>query len=187
VTPRHVVLAVATLAVLAMGLYLFKEVRATPATANVVARPRPAPAVADHAPEVHPPDPRGLTAAVMSRRPREVVPPTPVQTPVRSEPPQPTGDPIADELARPNPKLDAVMSEANKAYDRGDFDEAKGIAIKVLAKDPANVRMLRIVVSSSCIDGDSTEAQRHYLQLPAPDRQQMKVRCARYGVTFDER
>jgi hypothetical protein len=85
-----------------------------------------------------------------------------------------------------NPKLDAVMSEANKAYDRGDFDDAKGIALKVLTKDPANIRMRRIVVSSACIDGDSTEAQKHYLQLPPSDREQMKVRCARYGVSFND-
>ena len=46
------------------------------------------------------------------------------------------------------------MSEANKAYDRGDFDDARTIAMQVLAIDPTNVRMLRIMVSAACIDGD---------------------------------
>ena len=78
------------------------------------------------------------------------------------------------------------MSEANKAYDRGDFGEAKDIARKVLASDPGNVRMLRIVVSASCIEGESVEAQQAYLKLPTADREQMKVRCARYGVSFNE-
>src|SRR5690606_12079360 len=39
-------------------------------------------------------------------------------------------------------KIDAIMNEANKAYDRGDLDEAKAIARKVLATSPNNVRML---------------------------------------------
>jgi len=46
------------------------------------------------------------------------------------------------------------------------------------------VRMLRIMVSASCIDGDAAVAQAHYGKLPASDQEQMKVRCARYGVTF---
>jgi hypothetical protein len=31
------------------------------------------------------------------------------------------------------------------------------------------------------------EAQKYYLLLPGPDREQMKVRCDRYGVTFNEK
>ncbi len=61
------------------------------------------------------------------------------------------------------------------------------IALKVLAKEPANVRMLRIVVSSSCIEGSAADAQKHYLSLPVSDREQMKVRCERYGVTFNDK
>ncbi len=83
-------------------------------------------------------------------------------------------------------KLDAVMAEANKAYDRGDLDEAKVIARKVLATSPKNVRMLRIVVSASCIMGDNAEAQEAFAQLPQFDREQMKTRCARHGVSFTE-
>jgi hypothetical protein len=109
----------------------------------------------------------------------------PVRTgiPIRREPPKgPDGEP---EDPAPH-KLDAIMAEANKAYDRGDLDEAKTIAQKVLRTSPNNVRMLRIVVSASCIAGDSAEAQAAYVQLPKSDREQMKTRCARYGATFTE-
>jgi hypothetical protein len=99
------------------------------------------------------------------------------------ERPRPEGTPPDKQ---PN-KLDDVMDEANKAYDRGDLDEAKGIAQRVLATSPNNVRMLRLVVSASCIAGDSGDAQKAYLLLPKFDREQMKTRCARYGVTFEDR
>lgn len=85
------------------------------------------------------------------------------------------------------PKLDAVMAEANKAYDRGDLDDAKTIAGRVLARSPTNVRMLRIMVSVSCIEGDNAAAQTHYMNLPPSDREQMQVRCARYGITFPDK
>jgi len=77
------------------------------------------------------------------------------------------------------------MDEANKAYDRGDLDEAKAIAQKVLVASPDNVRMLRIVVSATCISGDTAEAQKAYVLLPKSDREQMKTRCGRYGVNLD--
>jgi hypothetical protein len=79
------------------------------------------------------------------------------------------------------------MAEANKAYDRADYDEAKQIAARVLAQEPTNVRMLRIVVSASCIEGDSVVAQAHYTRLPAHDQEQMRVRCARYGIVFADK
>lgn len=85
------------------------------------------------------------------------------------------------------PKLDAVMDEGNKAYDRGDFEEARQIAARVLAQEPTNVRMLRIVVSASCIEGDSAAAQTAYARLPVRDQEQMRIRCARYGIAFAER
>jgi hypothetical protein len=84
-------------------------------------------------------------------------------------------------------KLDAAMDEANKAYDRGDFEDAKTIAGRLLSRLPTNVRMLRIMVSASCIDGDNAVAQAHYAKLPPGDQEQMKVRCARYGITFPDR
>jgi hypothetical protein len=79
------------------------------------------------------------------------------------------------------------MAEANKAYDRGDYEDAKLIAGRLLASNPSNVRMLRIMVSASCIDGDSAVAQAHYAKLPPSDQEQMRARCARYGIAFPDR
>jgi thioredoxin-like negative regulator of GroEL len=84
-----------------------------------------------------------------------------------------------------NMKVDAYMVEANKAYDRGDFDDASAMAAKVLARDPSNVKMLRVMVSAACINGDNAAAQKYYAPLPEGDRSQMRTRCERYGVTFD--
>jgi hypothetical protein len=172
-------------AVLAMGLYLWREVNATPAP---IERSKPEPRAAkppvdDEAPEKEPEKMAQPEARRPVRDTKPIPPPPPPST--NTEAPALTGtDPIAEELAKPNAKFDVVMAEANKAYDHGDFEDAKVIALKVLAKDPNNVRMLRIAVSAACIDGDSTEAQKHYNTLPGPDREAMKIRCGRYGVTF---
>jgi thioredoxin-like negative regulator of GroEL len=117
----------------------------------------------------------------------------PSRVPAPDAPPAPaTRDPAGGSAAEidpalAGPKLDAVMDEANKAYDRGDFEDAKTIAGRLLAKLPTNVRMLRIMVSASCIDGDSAVAQAHYAKLPPADQEQMRVRCARYGIAFPDR
>ena len=87
---------------------------------------------------------------------------------------------------KPNVKLEAEMVEANKAYDRGDTDEARDIAKRIVASQPGNVRMLRILVSTSCIDGDAAAAKQYYATLPKGDQNQMATRCARYGVTFGD-
>ena len=189
VTTRHIVLAVSAIAVLAMGVYLFNEVRATPTPDPVPQRTAaqpPAPKADE--PEDKPPEPTKVASRPAANPVRETQPiRTAPPPPAASDTPPPSVDSVTAELDKPNPKLDAVMGEANKAYDHGDFDDAKGIALKVLQKDPANVRMLRIVVSANCIDGDFAEAQKHYLSLPQGDREQMKVRCARYGVTFNDK
>ncbi|MEO7094935.1 MAG: hypothetical protein ABI175_16875 [Polyangiales bacterium] len=188
-TPRHLVLVVSSAAVLAMGLYLWREVSATPAPVES-SKPEkhPIKVTEDTAPEPEK-EPDQVAAVPEVKRPvRDATPIKAPPPPTNTEAPTLTGsDPIAEELAKPNAKLDSVMAEANKAYDHGDFDEAKGIALKVLAKDPTNVRMLRIAVSASCIDGDSTEAQRHYTLLPGPDREAMKIRCGRYGINFTDK
>jgi len=174
-----------------MGLYLWREVSATPApveTGKVESkRPAKEPSKEPSEDEAPQPEKRPEKVAEVKRPPRDVAPPEKAAPSTTTETPVLTGgDPIAEELAKPNPKLDSVMAEANKAYDHGEFDEAKGIALKVLAKDPNNVRMLRIAVSAACIDGDSAEAQKHYAVLPGPDREAMKIRCGRYGVTFTD-
>jgi hypothetical protein len=184
VSPRHAVLAALGALVLLAGVYLFHEVRSTPANAAAPAAPdrgkspdlRPEHAESGApAPEPeHVADPGGPHHA-----------PPPVAHPAMTSDPPPTvsGD---DTPEAANPKIEAVMDQANKAYDRSDFEEAKMIAGKVLAKAPTNIRMMRIMVSASCIDGDNAIAQKWYEQLPKPDREQMKVRCDKYGVTFKE-
>jgi hypothetical protein len=55
----------------------------------------------------------------------------------------------------------------------------------VLAKQPNNVRMLRIMVSSECIAGDPVIAQKYFNLLPPGiNRDQMRARCGRNQVTF---
>jgi hypothetical protein len=197
VTPRHIILGIASLAVLGMVLYLFKEVNATTASSAVPQRTAPAPTASANDTETKSDEPSKVASrpSGISIRPAK---PSPESAQPRATSSGGDGDGgpklfgeaetnVTDELSKPNPKMDAVMAEANKAYDRGEFDEAKSIALKVLAKEPANVRMLRIVVSSSCIEGSAADAQKHYLSLPVSDREQMKVRCERYGVTFNDK
>jgi hypothetical protein len=190
VTVRHAVLPVGALLVLGMGVYLFVEVRAQPAPV-VVARARPAAPEPDLATEsadtsVQPvASPHGAPpGGVPGGAPEPPPPPLPAR-PLADPPPRDV--PAAQDGPLTGPKLDAVMAEANKAYDRADYEEAKQVAMRVLAQEPTNVRMLRIVVSASCIDGDSVVAQAHYARLPAHDQEQMRVRCGRYGVVFADK
>lgn len=185
VTLRHAALPIGAVLVLGLGIYLFHEVRSQPAIAQVAPTPHPHPA--PEQPAVEPP-PAAPQPQVAVKPQQPVVMPTAPQQ-VKDEPPPQVeshelrfNNPVID---GPNPKLDAVMDEANKAYDHGDFDEAKTVAQKVLAKQPTNIRMLRIMVSASCIDGDTGIAQANFAKLPPADQEQMRVRCARYGVTFD--
>jgi hypothetical protein len=188
VTIRHIVLAVAAVVVLGLGIYLFVEVRATPAAAQVPGSdgPRKAPPMQAAPPIESPkPDPVAESGAGSQMRVKPIHTPTADDRAKAELNPEPAAELPAD--AKPSARLDAEMSEANKAYDRGEFDDAKTAAQKVLAKTPGNVRMLRILVSASCIDGDSDTAQKNYLLLPVADREQMKQRCARYGVTFADK
>lgn len=165
----RVVLPLAAVIVLGLGVYLFVAVRAQPVEpVTVAARPAPAPAPPLEAP---PPEPASAPVVV-----HDAAPPPP-----RDLPPS-LGTP--SEL--PDAKGDALMAEANKAYDRGDFEDAKIIAGRLLREQPANVRMLRIMVSASCQDGDVAVAQAHYAKLPPSDQAQMRTRCARYGVQFSD-
>ena len=189
VTVRHAVLPVGALLVLGLGVYLYVEVRAQPAP--VVARARPAapapdPAVESADPSVQPvASPHGVPPVAPAPA-AEAPSPTEATAPVRPLGAPARGVPAVQDTLTGH-KLDEVMAEANKAYDRSDYEEARQIATRVLAQEPTNVRMLRIVVSASCIDGDSTVAQAHYTRLPALDQEQMRVRCARYGVFFADK
>jgi len=181
VSVRNLVLGLIAAAVLIAGVYLFIEVRSTsPAIAAAPPHPPdPAHASDDSQPSALP-DHRGSVPAI---KPGPVagtgVPPS-----VASD--EESSDDTVAALDKPNPKMDAIMDQANKHYDKGDWEDAKLIAAKVLTKQPTNIRMMRIMVSASCVDGDSVVAQKWFEQLPKADREQMKVRCDKYAVTFKE-
>lgn len=188
---RHALLAAFAVLVLGMGVYLFLEVRKPAQAQTSVASndkdkdPDPPESAdrddASHADEAAIRSGNRLAGRIGLRTGAKP-PPTPA-TPSSAEPPPP---PPSEPGKLEGPKLDAVMAEANKAYDKMDFDEARAIAQKVLKVQPTNTRMLRIMTSSHCIEADSAEAQKYYNLLPGPDREQMKTRCARYGITFTE-
>lgn len=182
----RVVLAAATLVVLGACVYLFLQVRATPAAASSSASGGPVARVDEPEGEGDP-TPAGSSRATTPRpTPTPEARPTSTSTAPAPDPGEPSG-PTEDAGPDAKPyRLDAIMDEANKAFDRMDFDEARTIAQRVLKQQPNNVRMLRILVSSACIEGDGPEAQKHYNLLPARDREQMKTRCMRYQVQFTD-
>lgn len=176
-TFRHLLLTVSGLGVLGLGVYLFLEVRSTtPATADV-----PNQSARADKPPVAETTPKQPTEAIQAPKGEGFANTNHRVAPAQTEP-------VAgsSETPKVDMKKDELMSEANKAYDRQDFAEAIRIAKLVLTEEPANVRMLRIVVSSACIDGDSGTAQTSYLMLGTKDRGDMRTRCSRYGVTFTE-
>jgi hypothetical protein len=193
VTVRHVVLSIGALLVLGLGVYLLVEVRAqtAPVTAHAAGgsagggdRPtdravdRGADRGIDRAPD------RAPDRGHQVDRTPHVPPPLPplAAPPPLPAPPAAPAPPVDEALA--GPRFDAMMDEANRAYDGGELDSAKAMAARLLAVKPTNVRMLRIMVSASCIDGDSATAQASFIKLPAPDQAQMRIRCARYGMSF---
>src|SRR5688572_24591358 len=150
-------LAVATLGGL---VYLFLQVTADPVSASVSAVDDEAPARVA-ATEAAQPDPGGKPA-------RKVTPfrPTMSSGPATPEVADDGGggdDPSPPTLAAEgsgdkqalgaDAELSEEMAEATKYYDGNDYDAALKQALRVLAKDPENVRMLRVVVSSACMMG----------------------------------
>ena len=192
-------LVIASVLVLGLGLYLFVEVRESPARAGgsppTDMKDKAADAHARRAPAALPAAPPEPVAAVEDPKPPPMVidhEPSALPPPARPLSGLQTSSAGGDVAklgpnAASNPKMESIMEEANKAFDRGDYDEARAIAGKVLAKVPGNTRMLRIMVTAACIDGDKATAQNYYNQLPAYDRGQMQTRCNRdHGITFDD-
>jgi hypothetical protein len=175
-------LPLAAVLVLGLGVYLLVEVRAQPAPPATRVAPRDrAVAPAASVPQVAAPGPQ---AQVIETPPSpDRMASRPADTARRASPPALEAAPTADLVG---PALDAAMADANSAYDRGDFEDARTLASRVLARHPTNVRMLRIMVSAACIEGDQAAAQTHYTALPADDQGQMKIRCARYGISFPD-
>lgn len=179
VSARHIVLMVLAGAVLIAGLFLFHQVRSP----VEVAQPPPASAPASAPAQRE--DPNAGPSLVASGAAKRDVVPGMSNSGSRSATGAPTVPPGEEQNSdRADPGMVAVMDQANKAYDRGDFEEAKAFATDVLAKLPSSIRMMRILVSASCIEGDAAVAQQWFDKLPPRDRAQMKIRCDRYGVSF---
>jgi len=86
------------------------------------------------------------------------------------------------EYEGPSVEQSDTLTEANKLYDKGDFDGARALAQKMLVDLPGNVKMLRVVVSSSCILGEGDVAQQYVGQLPPGDHAAMVARCAKFQI-----
>jgi len=172
-------MAAAGLAVLGLGVYLFIEVRSAPASPQLAsAKPPPSTATGPDEPAAAPP------ADAMAAKP--VKPPPDHQKARPPVEPETAPPRTPEEMQKADPNNDSLMDEANRAYDKQEFEEARSIAGRILAKDPANVRMLRIMVSAACVEVDKDEAVRWLGKLPPGDQAAMKTRCTRYGVTFPD-
>ena len=180
--PGSIALAVGSAIVAAGGLYLLVELRrgaAAPSPAGGDA-PRPTAARATPAPERAPSRPAPMPAALGGKRGGD-------------PPPAEGAERMVAKLEVDRAGLgDAVLAvettdrllEANKLYDRGDYDGARQLAIKLLGEAPGNVRLLRVVVSSTCIMGDGEAANQYAPQLPQLDRDQMADRCAKFQIAL---
>ena len=93
---------------------------------------------------------------------------------------------VENEVFAEKTDMKSRMNEANRLYDKADYEAARQSALEVLETNPDNVRMKRIIVSSSCIMGDEDLSREHFRLLPARDQRQMARRCKRYGIEFDE-
>ena len=72
---------------------------------------------------------------------------------------------------------------ANKLYDRRRYPEARQAGLDLLKERPGDRRMLRVVVSASCIMFEPDVAREYYQKLAERDKKTMRIRCARYEVT----
>ena len=100
--------------------------------------------------------------------------------------PSPPPDPEKEsDVFKAQDDLKSQMNEANRLYDKAEYEGARDAAIEILIASPENVRMKRIVVSSSCIMGDEDIAAKYYEDLPPRDQRQMDRRCKRYGIVLE--
>lgn len=94
--------------------------------------------------------------------------------------------PVPDVDNDPRLELSTAKDEVNRLYDKQDYEGALANGIAVLAKEPGDIRMLRVVVSAACQLGDADKAQQYWAQLPPHDQSQMTRRCQRFGIAFKE-
>jgi hypothetical protein len=190
-SPRHLALIAGAVVTLGGLVYIFVEVQSSPASGASDDRPN----VAGRTSSGETPT-RGTTDPAEAAR-------TKLVGDRRAEPAQAT-DAIASQMkgtitAEPEPvpppaddppsgdveiEHGSAMDEANKHYDRGDYEAALKQALRVLEKDAGNVRMTRVVVSSACMMGDADTATKHNVNLPPNDQRDMARRCQRYGIAL---
>jgi hypothetical protein len=177
--PQSILMAAAGVAVLALGVYLFIEVRSAPAAVTPPSTKSPEKAATPAPTPEAAPEPKQVSIGKAPETLRPAAPTATINVGDRHDP-EPTLDQHADQAT------DALMDQANKAYDHQEFDDARNFAGKVLAKDPSNIRMLRIMVSAACVEVDQSEATKWYGHLPPNDQAAMRTRCQRYGITFGD-
>lgn len=150
-----------------------KRTRSAPSQSNVAdpwARgtdPTPSPKLGVDTPSM-PPEAPAITEE----------PPPPPRSPREAPTPDNGGDPRLE--------ISTAKDEANRLYDKMDYEGAMAKATYVLAKEPGDIRMIRVVVSAACQLGDADKAKQFWLQLPPHDQNQMTRRCQRFGITFSE-
>ena len=181
-----IVLLGAWIVVLGILVYLFVAVSSGPATSSAPERPGPATTSGTAAERSEIPDAAPAGAPRVDLGGARAVPPFRSGLPRMDEPVTPEVPPAATTGDPLDLDLNSAMEETNRFYDRADYESALQAALKVLERTPGNVRMLRVIVSSSCIMGDPDKASMYWRQLPEADRAQMSARCARYNVTFTE-
>lgn len=76
----------------------------------------------------------------------------------------------------------ALMDEANRAYDRMDYQRAIELAEQVVSQDPDSVRARRVGTSAACAMGLADRARSFAAGLPERDYRQMETRCLRFGI-----
>lgn len=189
-SPKNIALAVSGGLVVVAILALFVEVRKAPAAPN--------PAKIDEARKnakrtrIPPPstvdDPwaRGAMPTPTPTRepdppPPPAVAPAPPMAPARTAQAAATPDLDGD----PRLEISQQKDEANRLYDKMEYEESLKQALAVLEKQPGDIRMLRVVVSSACQLGDVDKAKQFWQQLPPHDQNQMARRCQRFGITFE--
>lgn len=184
-------LGLAAVIVIGGGLYLFMQVTSDPATPAVAARDdRPAkdsgPATDDHTASDPPrftPKPRTGSGSI--ERPVRPTSDTGSSGTTGTGGTGPALEGGDDDGVDPEVDLNAAMDEANHFYDGNDYEGATKQALRVLAKHPDNVRMMRIVVASGCYMGDVDQANKYMAMLPARDQGDMIRKCTAANVHLD--
>jgi hypothetical protein len=157
------------------GVYLLWELRSGGAAA-------PTSIASTEKPRARPAEDRGAGEPRGAAEPRPVAarptPTAPKRGPM-SDVASPLGAAPSGEPSPPPPPPPPVettdrLLEANKLYDRGDYDGARQLAIKLLSEAPGNVKLLRVVVSSACILGDPEMAPDQYVAAAAAPRPQIR-------------